>query len=102
MCFNLHLILFDIMTCQYDCCRRLVFDIAGYFPHSSYTTKSRQRTRHPTEMLSNKENIADVQVQQIPPKASPRDSSKEEGMRVQSEDGSVHAGTQVPLGTRNT
>ena len=55
-----------------------------------------------TEMLSNKENIADVQVQQIPPKASPRDSSKEEGMRVQSEDDSVHAGTQVPLGTRNT
>lgn len=77
----------------------LTSDISAFFVH--YTTPPKDAPKG-TEMLSNKENIADIQVQQIPPKAPPRDSSKEEGMRVQSEDDSVHADTLVPLGTRNT
>ena len=42
-------------------------------------------------MLSSKENIADVQVQQIQSKAPPHDSGKEEGKLAQSEYHSVRA-----------
>ena len=50
---------------------------AGYFPHS---TKARPQSPPKREkMLSSKENIADVQVQQIQSKAQPHDSGKEEG-----------------------
>ena len=42
--------------------------------YKSPPPKARQR-----EMLSSKENIADVQVQQIQSKAPPHDSGKEEG-----------------------
>ena len=57
----------------------------GYFPHSESYYKS------PPKMLSSKENIADVQVQQIQSKAPPHDSGKEEGKLAQSEYHSVRA-----------
>ena len=46
-------------------------------------------------MLSSKENIADVQVQQIQSKVPPQDSGKEEGKLAQSEYDSVRATMSV-------
>ena len=48
-------------------------------------------------MLSSKENIADVQVQQIQSKAPPQDSGKEEGKLAQSEYDSLSATMSVSV-----